>query len=203
MNAISCLLTYLLIGCRNACDVGDAARAHTDLLFSMAVAKAIKSPAPQAISEILEGLVAWEQASSGDTTGTQQIRLPMYKTWAVGLQQDCTPLHLWKSDSAASVIERIITCAQKNAEVAIANGDLRRCAIELDHVHNLPYVVGSDSKDRFSDFLQHDKAMYLERLSKDCGSVASASGVSCFGALWQEASTLQWTATMSASVGQP
>lgn len=184
MNALSSLLTHVLIGCRNACDVGDASRARNDLTLGSAVVHAMEMPYVGAVMAIAVAFNAWCSNSGSDVTGSQHIRLPMYSEWIASLKQDPLQVEAWNQDPAASLIIKVLHIGQGLASSALGHGDLRRCRIEVDHVHNLPYAAVCDATDRFREYLDDDKPLYLERLRSGYGSAAVEESTERFDRYW-------------------
>jgi len=184
MNALSSLLTHVLIGCRNACDVGDASRARNDLTLGSAVVNAMDMPTVGATMAIAAAFNAWCSSSGSDATGSQHIRLPMYSAWIASLKQDPLQVEAWNRDSGASLIKRVLHVGQGLASSALGHGDLPRCGIEVDHIHNLPYAAVCDATDRFREYLDGDKPLYLERLRSGYGSGAVEESTTHFHRFW-------------------
>jgi len=184
MNALSLLLTHVLIGCRNACDVGDASRARNDLTLCSAVVHAMDMPDVGATMAIAAAFDAWCNSSGSDATGSQHIRLPMYTEWIASLKQDPLQLEAWNRDPGAALIIKVLHIGQGLASSALGRGDLRRCGIEVDHIHNLPYAGVGDATDRFREYLDGDKPLYLERLRSGYGSAAVEESTAHFHRFW-------------------
>ena len=46
------------------------------------------------------------------------------------------------------------------------SGAFEQCAVEADHVHNLPSLVGEANEQRHVYYLQGERSLYLERLDR-------------------------------------
>lgn len=84
-------------------------------------------------------------------------------------------------DKIAGCLSRIVSLALVNVRgFGLTQGDAKRCAIEADHVHNLPGVMANFSVGALRYYLDVARPEYVRQVTKEKGTL------SMFQPLWDE-----------------
>jgi|SRR5579859_1132496 len=84
-------------------------------------------------------------------------------------------------DEVAGCLSRIVSVALVNVRgFGFTQGDARRCAIEADHVHNLPGLIVNFSMGALRYYYDVARPEYIRQLTKDKGTLLM------FQPLWDE-----------------
>ena len=84
-------------------------------------------------------------------------------------------------DKVAGCLSKIVSLALVNVRgFGLTQGDAGRCAIEADHVHNLPGLMVSFSLGALHYYLDVARSEYVRQITKEKGTL------SMFQPLWDE-----------------
>ena len=85
----------------------------------------------------------------------------------------------------AEIVNEILRIGILRVRALAWNGDAERCAIEADHLHNLPALLSEFQAEKLEYYLQVERAAYVRRSSPD--------DLACFQSLWS--SLAEWSAS--------
>jgi len=98
------------------------------------------------------------------------------------------------STEIAEILTDILTIGLLRIRALGWSGNAERCAIESDHIHNVPYLLVHYSPDRLFYYWDVERASYISR--------TPASELAVWEPLWRQLNAHVETPACSSSVGE-
>jgi hypothetical protein len=86
---------------------------------------------------------------------------------------------------------QILTYGLIGLRAAARNGESDYCAVEAEHLHNLPSLVGEPNELRHEYYYEKERTLYLERVDRSITGVEVT--LMLFERLWAELEALRWS----------
>src|SRR5262245_23313282 len=67
------------------------------------------------------------------------------------------------SSDIADILQEILTIGLHRIRALAWSGDAKRCAIEADHIHNLPHLVTHGNREELAYYWKVERASYINQ----------------------------------------